>query len=118
MDDTVDVQGTAIGIGTVVALVFFAYNRYINETLLGIDAATLATGAFAATFAAVALLHGGYGRQDLAVANAIAAAGLLFVTLAATGPQMLGGLALLVVGGSYVTLATVRARGEQREVAG
>ncbi|WP_137291353.1 hypothetical protein [Natronorubrum halophilum] len=118
MDDTVDAQGTAIGVGTVVALAFFGYNRYINETIFGIDAAMLATAAFAATFAAVAVLHGAYGRRDLAFANGVAAIGLLLVTVAVSGPQVLGGLALLVASGSYIALVTVRARAENRELAG
>ncbi|SIS08601.1 hypothetical protein [Natronorubrum thiooxidans] len=118
MDETVDVQGTAIGVGTLVALAFFAYGRYINETIIGIDAATLATGAFAATFAAVAVIHAAYGRRDLALAHGVAAAGLALVTVAANGPQVLGGLALLVASGSYIALVTVRARNDEHEVAG
>lgn len=118
MDETVDVQATAIGVGTIVALAFFGYSRYINETIFGIDAATLATAAFAATFAAVAVLHGAYGRRDLAVAHGVAAVGLLLVTLAVSSPQVLGGLVLLVASGSYIALVSVRARDEEREVAG
>ncbi|QSW97770.1 hypothetical protein [Haloterrigena alkaliphila] len=110
MEETVDVQGQAIGAGSIVALAFAAYGRFIDETVLGFDATALATGAFAATFAAVALLHGAYGRRDFAVAHGVAAVGLLLVTVAATGLQMLGGLALLIAGGAYVAVATVRAR--------
>ena len=118
MDETVDLQGTAIGVGTVVAIGFFAYGRYIDDALLGIDAATLATGAFAATFAAIAALHGAYGRRDLAVAHAVAAAGLLLVALSASAPSILGGLVLLAAAGGYIVLATLRARDEALEVAG
>ncbi|WP_436347205.1 hypothetical protein [Natronorubrum sp. FCH18a] len=118
MDETVDVQATAIGVGTIVALGFFAYGRYIDETILGIDATTVATAAFAATFAAIALLHGAYGRGDLAVAHATAAVGLGVITVAATGPQVLGGYLLLVAGGVYIALVTVRARDDAGEVAG
>lgn len=118
MDETVDVQGTAIGAGTVVALAFFAYGRYIGESIFGIDAAMLATGAFAVTFAVVGVLHAAYGRRDLAVAHAVAAVGMALVALAASGPQVLGGLVLLVAGGIYIALATVRARDEGRDVPG
>ena len=118
MDETVDVQGTAIGVGTLVALAFFGYSRYINETILGLDAAMLATGAFAATFAAVGLLHGAYGRRDLALAHGVAAVGLVLVTLAVNGPQVLGGLVLLVASGSYIALITIRARNAETQVAG
>lgn len=118
MDETVDVQRTAIGVGTVLALAFFGYGRYIGETIVGVDAAALGTGAFAATFAAVAALHGAYGRRDLAVAHLVAAVGLTFVALSASGPQVLGGLVLLVAGGAYIAVATLRAREADREVAG
>ena len=115
MDDTVDVQATAIGVGTVPALAFFAYARYIDETILGFEATTLAVATFAATFAAVAVLHGAYGRRDFALAHATAAVGLGLVAAAATGGQLLGGYLLLLVGGGYVALVTVRAR-EDAEV--
>ncbi|WP_440766233.1 hypothetical protein [Natronorubrum sp. DTA7] len=118
MDETVDVQATTIGVGTIVALGFFAYGRYIDGTIVGIDATMLATGAFAATFAAIALLHGAYGRRDFAVAHGIAAVGLGLITVAATGPQMLGGYLLLVGGGVYIALVTVRARDDTDELAG
>ena len=118
MDETVDVQGTAIGVGTIAALAFFAYGRYIDETILGLDPTMLAIGAFAATFAAIAVLHGAYGRRDFAVAHAVAAIGLVLVAPATSALQVLGGYLLLVVGGAYIALVTIRTRRMEREAAG
>lgn len=117
MAETVDVQGTVIGVGTVVALACYAYGRYIGETILGIDPSALAIGAFAATFAALALLHNAYGRRDFAAAYAVAAIGLFLVAPAASVLQTLGGYLLLVAGGAYVAVVTVRAREAGSEVA-
>ncbi|MDQ2052549.1 hypothetical protein RBH26_18990 [Natronolimnohabitans sp. A-GB9] len=117
MDDTVDVQMTAIGVGTVPALAVFAYGRYIGGTIFGIDPTTLAVGIFATTFAAVALLHNAYGRRDFAAAHATAAAGLGIIAIAASGVQFLGGYLLLLIGGVYIAVMTIRARNEERDVA-
>lgn len=116
MDETVDVQAVTIGAGTVVAIALLAYGTLVSESILGVDASSLATGAFAATFLAIAALHGAYGRRDLAVAHATAAVGLAFVVFAASGLQVAAGLLLLVAGGSYVAVVTVRVRREAREV--
>ncbi|WP_306056066.1 hypothetical protein [Natronococcus wangiae] len=118
MDETVDVQAVAIGAGTAVAVGLLAYGTLVGESILGVDTTSLATGAFAATFLAVAALHGAYGRRDLAAAHGAAGVGLALVALAASGFQVLGGYLLLVVGGAYIAVVTVRARDEEREVAG
>ncbi|QFU81663.1 hypothetical protein [Natronorubrum aibiense] len=117
MDETADAQGTAIGIGTVVALAFFAYGRYLDETIVGVETTTLAMAALAATFVALALLHGAYGRRDLALAHGLAAAGLGLFTFAASGPQALIGLGLLAASGAYIALVTVRTRDAARDAA-
>lgn len=115
MGETIDGQEVTIGIGTIVAVALLGFHRFVSETLFGIEATALATGAFAVTFLAIGVLHGAYGRQDLAAAHALAGAGLLLVAIAATGLQVAGGLLLLVSGGSYIALATVRARREAHE---
>ena len=112
MAETIDVQEQAIGVGSIAALALVAYGRFIDETIVGLDATSLAIGAFAATFAAVALLHGAYGRHDFAVAHAAAAVGMVLVALSASVPQVLVGLVLLAAGGGYVALVTVRARAD------
>ncbi|ELY58970.1 hypothetical protein [Natronolimnohabitans innermongolicus] len=117
MDETVDVQMTAIGVGTVPALAFYAYGRYIGDTVLGFDPTTLAIGTFAVTFAAIALLHNAYGRRDFAAAHATAALGLGIVAVTGGGVLFLAGYLLLVVGGLYIAVMTMRARREEREVA-
>ncbi|MFC4988916.1 MULTISPECIES: hypothetical protein [Saliphagus] len=111
----VDVQGTAIGVGTVAALVLFAYGRYIGGSVLGLDPAALALVAFALTAASLAVLHASYGRRDFAGAYALAAAGLFLVAPAAAPLFTIAGYLLLVAGGAYVAVATVRARREPTE---
>lgn len=116
MDETVDVQAVTIGVGTIAAVGLLGYHTVVSESLFGYETTALATGAFALTFLAVALLHGAYGRGDFALAHGLAGVGLLFVAIASTGPQVLVGMACLVAGGSYIAIKTVRARREQREV--
>ncbi|NUB90666.1 hypothetical protein HT576_06490 [Haloterrigena sp. SYSU A121-1] len=115
MAETIDVQEQAIGAGSIAALGLVAYGRFINETLFGVDATTLGLGAFAATFAAVALIHGAYGRRDFAVSHAASAVGLGLVALASSLLPMLVGLVLLVGSGSYTARTTIRARNEAKE---
>ncbi|MFC4544028.1 hypothetical protein ACFO5R_19035 [Halosolutus amylolyticus] len=115
MDETVDVQEVTIGVGTVAAVAALAYGTLVSRTLLGVETTALATGIVALTALAIAVLHGAYGRRDLAGAYALAGTGLLLVTIAASGQQVAGGLLLLVAGGSYVAVVTVRARREGRD---
>ncbi|WP_255170380.1 hypothetical protein [Natrononativus amylolyticus] len=109
MDETVDVQGTAIGLGGLLALGALLYGSFVSETVFGLEATTAATWVFAATFLAVALLHGAYGRRDLGVAHGGAALGLVLV-LQDTPLLMVFGLVVLVAAGSYIAVATLRAR--------
>ncbi|MFP8952046.1 hypothetical protein ACLI4Z_03600 [Natrialbaceae archaeon A-arb3/5] len=113
MAESVDVQEQTIGVGTVLAIVFFGYGTFINETILGIDATELAAWVFVGTFAAVALFHSAYGRRDFAVAHAAAAVGVALVLLATSGPQVLVGMGVLLTGGSYIVSRTIRARRDQ-----
>ncbi|MEY7851946.1 hypothetical protein AB7C87_22400 [Natrarchaeobius sp. A-rgal3] len=118
MTEEVDVQELAIGVGTVLALVLYGYGSFVAETILGVDATTLAVLAFAATFLAVALLHGAYGRRDFALAHAAAGVGLSLVALSSSGPQVLLGILLLAAGGAYVAIKTLRARRDVTDTAG
>lgn len=116
MDETEDVQGTVIGIGTIGAIVLYAYGRFASETLFGADPTVLAITVFGATFAALAVLHGAYGRRDFALAHGVAAVGLFLLAPASSGPQILGGYLLLLAGGLYIAVVTIRVRREQQEV--
>ncbi|WP_246998431.1 hypothetical protein [Halosolutus gelatinilyticus] len=118
MARTVDAQALTIGVGTIVAVAALGYGTLVSETLLGVRTTTLATGTFALTFLAIAVLHGAYGRADLAGANALAGIGLLLVTIATTGLQAAAGLCFLAIGGAYVAIVTVRARREGPDAAG
>lgn len=110
--ETVDLQGTAIGVGTLVAVGFLAYGVLVSGSIAGIDTTTLALGAFAGTFVVLAALHAAYGRSDLAWGHGCAAGGLLFVLLGSGVFQTALGIFLLVVSGAYVALVTLRARRE------
>ncbi|SDQ27291.1 hypothetical protein [Natronobacterium texcoconense] len=112
MAEQVDVQELTIGVGTVIAILLLIYGTFLGETLFGIDTMALAIGAFAATFVAVGILHGAYGRGDFALAHVVAGVGLALVGLASSVPQLLGGYGLLLAGGGYVALETIRAREE------
>ncbi|THE63059.1 hypothetical protein D8Y22_21710 [Salinadaptatus halalkaliphilus] len=118
MATQVDVQEQTIGAGSILAFALYGYGIFVDEALLGFDARNLGLLAFAGTFAAVALLHGAYGRRDFAVAHAAAGVGLALVAFASSGLQVLGGMVLLVAGGAYIAVTTMRARREANEVAG
>lgn len=112
MTETVDVQAVTIGVGTVIAILALAYGTLISETLLGIETTTIAAVAFAATFAAVAVLHGAYGRSDMALAHGGAGVGWLLVLLASSPAGTVVGLLVLAGCGAYIAVVTIRARNE------
>ena len=114
MDDSEDVQRTVIGIGTVVALGSYIYGRYVADSIFGLDPTVLAITVFGATFGALALLHGAYGRRDFGLAHGVAAVGLFLLAPASSGPRVLGGYLLLLAGGIYIAVITLRVRREQR----
>lgn len=110
MEETADVQGTVIGLGTIVAIAVLVYGTLVSETVGGVATITVAAWVLAATLAAVALLHGYVGQYRLAAAFGGAAVGWLFVLLG-TAIQVLLGLVLLVGSGAVVALVAVRRRG-------
>ncbi|MDJ1431314.1 hypothetical protein [Halostagnicola sp. A-GB9-2] len=108
--ETVDVQGTAIGVGTVIAMACLVYGTVISQTIVGIDTTAVAMWVFAATFLAVGTLHAAYGHGNLAWGHGGAAAGWLFILLGTTGLQVGIGLILLLLSGAYIVLVTLRFR--------
>ena len=110
MTETVDVQGTVIGVGGLLALVLILYGSFVSETVFGLESMAAATWVFVGTFLAVAVVHGTYGRFDLALAHAGAGIGLAAVLLATSVIHVLGGLAILLVLGSYIAIVSIRAR--------
>ncbi len=112
MDETMDLQGTVIGVGTIVAMVFLAYGILVGDTLLGIETTTGAAWAFAATFAGVAVAHLWRGHSGLAIGHASAAVGWFLVLTGSQARQIVLGLFLLVTAGAYIAIVTLRARRE------
>lgn len=112
MAETVDAQATTIGVGTVVAIAFLAYGTVVSDSIAGIDATTAAAWTFAATFGAVALLHSAFGRHDMAAAYGVGTVGWALVLLGSIPLFVVVGLLLLVGGGAYIAIATIRAREE------
>lgn len=117
MDESEDVQGTVIGIGTVVALGAYVYGRFVGDSIFGLDPTVVAITVFGATFAALAVLHGAYGRRDFALAYGVAGVGLFSLAPASSGPRILAGYLLLLAGGVYIAVVTLRVRRAQRELA-
>ena len=116
MTETVDVQETTIGVGSVIAFAFLAYGIIVSPSIFGINTTAAASWVFAATFAAVSLLHGAYGRRDLALAFGGAAVGWGLVLLGSIPLTVIVGLVMLVAGGSYVAVVMIRERKATRGV--
>ncbi|WP_049953968.1 hypothetical protein [Halostagnicola larsenii] len=110
--ETVDVQGTAIGVGTVIAMACLVYGTVVSRTIVGIEATTIAMWVFAGTFLAVGTLHAAYGSGSLAWGYGGAAAGWLFVLLGTSSVQIGIGLLLLGLSGAYILLVSRRLRSE------
>ena len=111
MAETADLQGTVIGVGTLVVVAALAYGTFISTTIVGVDSMTVAGWVFAATLLVVAALHASVGQYDLTWGFGGAGIGWLFV-LAGTGYQVVIGLFVLVLSGVYVVLVTRRLREE------
>ena len=110
MTETIDLQGQAIGLGTVVAIALLAYGTIVNETIAGYEAFTLAMWAFAATFALVALVHLLYGRMDMALAYTGGAFGWGMLLVGGSGIRILLGMLLLGLAGAYIVVLTLAER--------
>ncbi|WP_255193382.1 hypothetical protein [Natronobeatus ordinarius] len=115
MTETVDVQGTAIGIGILAAAAVMVYGTVVSETVVGVDTTTIATWVFAVTLAVVSLAHAFVGHYALAGGHGGAAVGLLFVLLG-TGAQVAIGLLVLVLSGAYIAVVTLRLKREATAV--
>ncbi|ELY71494.1 hypothetical protein [Natrinema versiforme] len=112
MTETVDLQGSVIGAGLLLAVGFLVYGTVVGGTIVGIDAAAAATWVLALTFIALAGVHASVGQYDFALGHGGAAAGWLFVLLGSTGFQTVLGLVLLALSGSYIAIRTLRARSD------
>ena len=113
METTGDLQGTVIGVGTLVAIVVLIYGTFVDTTLFGVETLTIAGWVFAITLAAVALLHASVGQYDLTWGFGGVAIGWLMVLLG-TDEQVLLGVFVLVLSGLYVVVVTRR---RNREIA-
>lgn len=115
MTETVDVQGTAIGLGIILAVVVMIYGVVVGETIFGVDTTTIATGVFAVVLGVISIAHALVGSYALAGGHGGATVGLLFVLLGTTGVQVAIGLLVLVLSGVYIAVVTFR---HKREAAG
>lgn len=111
----IDVVGTIIAGGTVVAVAMMLYGSWFGGTIASLDATVAAVWVFAATFVAVGVTHGVTSRPDLALGHGGAGAGLVIVLIADTGPQVAIGLLVLFLAGAYVVVITLRDRRKARE---
>lgn len=112
MTELVDVQATTIHVGMAIAILALAYGTIVSPSILGVETTTVASWAFAATFAAIALLHGAYGRNDLALAFGGAAVGWGSLLLGSSPLAVTAGLLALVVGGAYIAVVMIRERSD------
>lgn len=111
MDETADVQGEVIGVGTVAAVVALIYGTFVSDSIVGIDAVTVAGWILAGTLVAVALLHARAGKREFTWGFGGAAVGMLFV-FTGEGSRVLVGLLLLLLSGVYIAVVTRRLRRE------
>lgn len=115
MADTVDLQDPVVGAGLLLAVGLFAYGAVISDTIVGLETTVAATWVLAVTFAVLAGIHANVGQYDLALGHGGAAVGWLFVLLGTAGVQIVLGLLLLVLSGSYIAIRTVRRRSDSAE---
>lgn len=114
MTEMVDVQATTIHVGMALAILALAYGVIVSPSILGVETTSVASWVFAATFAAIALLHGAYGRNDLALSFGGGAVGWGTLLLASNPLAAAAGLLTLVVCGAYIAVVMVRERTEPR----
>ncbi|MFP9062404.1 hypothetical protein ACLI4R_18035 [Natrialbaceae archaeon A-chndr2] len=108
MAELVDVQGTVIGVGLLVAVALLAVGSFLSETVLGVDTLTLAFWVLAGTFAVISVLHAWVGQYNFAWAHGGAAFGWGLVLLGSSGFQVFLGVVLLVLSGAYIALLSRR----------
>ncbi|WP_226040412.1 hypothetical protein [Natrinema sp. DC36] len=108
MTGTTGFQGRIIGTGLLAAVGVLVYGTVVNETIVGVDATVVMTWIFVATFAVLAIAHASVGRYDLSLGHGGAAVGWLLVLLGTTGLQVILGLVLLILSGSYIAIRTIR----------
>ena len=116
MEDSADLQGTVIGVGTLLVVAVLAIGTFVTPTIAGVETTSLAGWIFALTLGAVAALHATVGQYDLTWGFGGVAVGWLFV-LVGTGVQVILGLFVLVSSGVYVVLVTRRRNRERSESA-
>ena len=107
METSGDLQGTVIGVGTLVAIGVLIYGTFVDTTLFGVETLTVAGWVFAITLGAVAILHASVGQYDLTWGFGGVAIGWLIVLLG-TDEQIILGVFVLVLSGLYVVLVTRR----------
>lgn len=107
MDQATNLQGTVIGVGTLLVVGVLAYGTLVSSTILGVETVTAAGWLFAGTLGTVALLHAAVGQYALTLGFGGVGAGWLFVLLG-TGVQVVLGLVVLLLSGLYVVLVTRR----------
>jgi steroid 5-alpha reductase family enzyme len=115
MADSVDLQDPVVGGGFLLAVAVLVYGAVVSETIAGIETTVAATWVFAVTFAVLAAVHASVGQYDLTLGHGGAAVGWLFVLLGSTGQQVVLGLVLLVLSGSYIAIRTLRRRRDGSE---
>ena len=113
MEESTDVQGTIIGVGTLAVIVTVAYGTLFNESIVGIDTMVLAGWLFTATLLGVAAAHAHVKQYDLTWGFTGVAVGWIFI-LTGSGARAAIGLGLLLLSGVYIALVTVRLRREDR----
>ncbi|MFP9190213.1 hypothetical protein [Natronosalvus vescus] len=109
MTETLEVQGTVVGIGLLAAVLVVAFGTIVSETIFGVDTLTVAMWIFAATFAVISLLHAWVGQYNFAWGHGGAAFGWGLVLLGSSTFQIGLGVALLVLSGIYIALLSRRA---------
>ena len=112
MTETVDAQGTVVGIGLLVAVGVLAYGAVVSDSILGVDSMTAAMWVFALTLGVISLLHAFFGEYNLAWGHGGAAFGWVFVLAGSSGFQVAIGLVLLVLSACYIAILTIRLRSD------
>lgn len=108
MTETVEAQGTVVGIGLLAAVAVMGFGVVVSDTIAGVETMIVAMWIFAATFAVISLLHASVGQYNFAWGHAGAAVGWVLVLIGSGGFQIALGLALLVLSGVYIAILSRR----------